>query len=254
MRPASSFLVRGFAVLALLAPLAVACAQSATTPDDGETTEPPLDADVPALETGTQPDDSGLPSQDAGIKVDAGRDQSAPVDTGIADAGMDAPACGKVVLNEVMSQGATASDEFVEMFNPNACTVALNGYKLNYSSSTGSPPTAIQTFTAAHSIPAGGYLVIVGSAFAGDAGVTAIRTSIGLAAAAGRVGLVDPTSKVVDAVSYGTVSGPTTYVETAAAPSPPAGKSIGRKPNGTDTDNNAMDLQVLTSPSPGSAN
>jgi hypothetical protein len=257
MRPAPSILLRRFWPFALAAPLAMACAQSAVTGDDGEVAEPPLDADVPLLETGAQTnDDSGpAPQVDAGTDAkDAGRDVVAPVDTGIADAGIDAPACGKIVINELMSQGASASDEFVELYNPNACTVALNGYKLNYSSAAGSTPSAILSFTAAHSIPAGGYLVLVGSGFAGDAGVTAIQTSVGLAAASGRVGLVDPTSKVVDAVSYGAITGPTTYVETAAAPSPPTGKSIGRKPNGTDTDNNAADLQILTAPTPGLAN
>jgi len=76
------------------------------------------------------------------------------------------------------------------------------------------------------------------------------------AATAGGLGLRDASGTLVDSVGYGTATN--AFVEGSAAPAPPAaaapGKSAGRKPDGHDTDDNAADFSVLTSPTPGASN
>ncbi|MBL8613416.1 MAG: lamin tail domain-containing protein [Myxococcales bacterium] len=227
-----------------------ACAQGGSSADE-IFTEAPLDASV-------------MPDEDAGklptsSTEDAGKDSGAPKDAGSEAAPVDAGCTGKIVINELKNDGATGSDEYVELYNPTSCNVALNGFKLNYSSSAGSAPSTLMTFTASHSIKAGGYFVAAGSTFTGPKDAT--WASGGLAAGGGRVGVVDAADKLVDSVAYGTLTGNTTYIEgpmpvqlSHGAPAPASNKTIGRKPDGKDTDNNSVDFALLTAPTPGAAN
>jgi hypothetical protein len=158
------------------------------------------------------------------------------------------PGCtGAIVINELQTDGV---DEFVELYNPNSCAVPLSGWEIKYESAGGGAGPAGYKFVAGDSIPALGYFLVASSAFSGKKDATLIS---GFAAAAGQVGLVDDKSAIIDGVAYGTVTGGS-YREKQSAAAPPTNKSIGRSPNGTDTDNNSADFKVLTSPSPGAAN
>jgi hypothetical protein len=161
------------------------------------------------------------------------------------------PGCtGTIVINELKADGVSASDEFVELYNPNGCAVPLSGWALKYESFSGGTSSAGYVFVAGDSIPAQGYFLIASSTFSGKKDATLIS---GFAADKGQVGLIDDKKATVDGVAYGAVTGGS-YGEKQSAPMPPSGKSIGRSPNGTDTDNNSADFKVLTSPSPGAAN
>ena len=74
-----------------------------------------------------------------------------------------------------------------------------------------------------------------------------------MAAASGQVGLLDDTGTLVDSVAYGTVTGGS-YKEGTAAVGPASGGSIGRSPNGADSNNNKTDFKAYGTPSPGIAN
>jgi hypothetical protein len=195
---------------------------------------------------------------EAGLLLDSGgRDVNVPP-TGDSSPGDGATGndsggtgcTGAVVINELKTDGATASDEFVELYNPNSCAVPLSGWALKYESSSGAAGGAGYVFVAGDSIPAKGYFLIAASTFTGKKDATLVN---GFAAGAGQVGLVDDKSATVDGVAYGTVTGGS-YGEKQSATAPPSNKSIGRSPNGTDTNSNSADFKVLTSPSPGAAN
>lgn len=230
-----------------------ACAQGGTS-DIDPITDAPLDASVnPDEDSGKLPNSS---TEDGG--KDAGTKDSA-TDAPVTQS--DSGACNvtNLVVNEVKSDGASGSDEFVEFYNPGNCVLQLNGLKLNYSSSTGSTPTTLISFTTAHSIKANGFFVAAGGAFTGTKDVT--WSSGGLAAGGGRVAIVDAADKVIDSVGYGSLTNSTIYIEgpppaklTDAAPAPPTNKSVGRKPDGKDTNLNSADFVVTTSPTPGAAN
>ena len=100
----------------------------------------------------------------------------------------------------------------------------------------------LATLPAGTAIPARGYLLAAGSAYAGQ--TPADLTYFGaLAAAGGGVALVKPGGlDRVDSVGWGTATN--AFVEGAAAPAPSAaaGESIQRTPEGRDTGDNSSDF------------
>jgi hypothetical protein len=194
---------------------------------------------------------------EAGLLLDSGRDvnvlptgDSSPVDGATGNDSGGTGCTGAIVINELKTGGATdLTDEFVELYNPNSCAVPLSGWALKYEAASGAAGGAGYVFVAGDSIPAQGYFLLGSSTFSGKTDATLIN---GLAAA-GQVGLIDDKKAIIDGVAYGTVTGGT-YGEKQSAAAPAAGKSIGRSPNGKDTDSNSADFKVLTSPSPGAAN
>ncbi len=244
VRAASSALVLSLVALA-------ACATGVVDPDGPSFVAPPGDA-APAPEAKTQGEGEGL--HDAAPASDAGRasDAAANADAAPAfakDAGVDAPvslaACTSLFINEVQVAGGTASDEFVELYNPGAaCT--FGGWKLVYRASTGTSDGVM--FQGNLTLAAAGFAVLGGTGFGGPKAGT---LSGGLAAAGGQLQLRDGADVARDSLGYGNASG--AFVRGAAAPVPPAGSSIARTPDGASTGDNAADFAIAT-PTPGATN
>ncbi|HEY1584182.1 MAG TPA: lamin tail domain-containing protein [Polyangia bacterium] len=182
---------------------------------------------------------------------------AAPDDLAAADLANDggAPAltCGAglhVVVNEVqVGSAASASDEFIELYNPCAVAVELAGSTLVYRAAGGVTDVIIISLT--KPIAAGGYYLVTGPVF-GDLGAPDQSYGSGhLAAVGGGVGLRDGAQLLVDSVGYGTATN--AFIEGAVAPSPPNGQSLARKPNGADTNHNEVDF-VASTPTPRAAN
>jgi hypothetical protein len=192
---------------------------------------------------------------DAGPVADAGKDVTKPRsegDGGSSSGGTDSggPSCtGKVVVNELMTAGASAADEFVEIYNTATCAISLVGWKISYRASSGNLSVGgLSTFPAGSQIPAKSLLVIAGSAFTGKSDGTLTGA---MAADRGQVAVLDDKGKVIDGVAYGTQimtdAGAGTYAEGTPAQAPLANASIARKSDGEDTDDNSADF-VRTSP------
>ena len=192
---------------------------------------------------------------DAGNVADAGKDAKVTQvsDSGGSDAPRDTgggPSCtGKVVINELMTAGASAADEFVEIYNTATCAISLQGWKLSYRASSGNLSVGgLHTFVAGTQIPAQGFLVIGGSAFTGKKEATLTGA---MAADRGQVALLDDKGAVIDGVAYGTQimtdAGAGTYAEKTPCQAPLANASISRKSDGEDTDDNSADF-VRTDP------
>jgi hypothetical protein len=154
------------------------------------------------------------------------------------------------VINEVSTDGASGSDEFVELYNKGTCAAALSGWTLKYSSSSGATTPTYWTGGASDSLPAGGYWVLGGASFTGTKNGT---LSQGLAATAGGVGIFELGGVKSDSVAYGSVSAAHPFKEGTAAAAPPSNQSLERTPNGSDTDDNSVDFQT-SARSPGAAN
>ena len=165
-------------------------------------------------------------------------------------------------VNEVQVAAITDGGgnwEYIEIYNPCNHPIDLMGWKLGYRgaanvSGVNMPDnTTLVTFPKVN-INAFGYLLLGGSAYPG---LVDGKLSSGVGAN-GAVGLRDGNNALVDSVGWGTVARASAFVETAAAPAPPRrpppGASIGRLPNGTDTDDNSKDFQLTAGPTPRTAN
>lgn len=222
----------GFAVL-----VATGCAVGIV----GDPVDTESDGSVPTPDgssTATTPTPDGS-SPDASVK-------DAPVGTDVVvpptDSGGDTGACnGKLVINEVQTEGTVADHEFVEIYNTGTCDVSLEGWSLKYSASTGSTPSKFFEGLISHKVLAKGYFVVACSPFPGAKNAT--YTGGQLSADNGQVGLFDKLDRQVDAVGYGTIA-MKRLTEGNPAPTPGGpGKSVQRIPNGNDTDNNQADFR-----------
>ena len=157
-----------------------------------------------------------------------------------------------LVVSEIQTGGASASDEFVEIANQGAATVDLAGLEVVYATSSGSTVTRKVTWTASTMLLPGRRVLIANAAglYAPGADLT---YSSGFAATGGAIALRVVGGHVVDSVGWGDAS--SGFVEGAAAPAPPAGSSLERLPggaagNGIDTNANLADWTVQAVPSP----
>ena len=187
-------------------------------------------------------------------------DPSSSGGSGTAPAGTDPdtprPPALKLVINEVDYDQAGADDaEFVEIVNPNSDAVELDDYRIELVN--GSNGRRYGSYAPAGRLDAGGYLVIGDRAVidalpAGTAAVT--LKSGGLQNGPDAVRIVEAaTGRVLDALHYEEAIPDTG--EGTPAPEDATGSptSIGRCPDGFDSDDNGADFAPMT-PTPGAAN
>lgn len=213
----------------------------------------------PLSPTGSEPTDidAGMDIDaggeiDAGMSVDAGsmETDAGEIDAGEVDAGEITSSCraSDLIINEVQTAGASASDEFVEIWNPCNDVVDLRGVHLVYQSAhySGSGDSAtLASFSGV--LGAHEYLVVGGESFSG---ASSYSFSTGLSQTGGAVGLRDSSGSRVDSVGWGSASN--ALVEGSPAEAPADDMSIGRV-DGYDSNDNSSDL-FATYPTPGAQN
>ncbi|HEU4919622.1 MAG TPA: lamin tail domain-containing protein, partial [Candidatus Limnocylindrales bacterium] len=157
-----------------------------------------------------------------------------------------------LLVSEIVTGGASASDEFAELTNAGATAIDLTGHELVYVASSGSTVTRKAAWASATILGPGAHLLVanVSGAFAAVADAT---YSGGFAASGGALVLRPIGGEPIDAVGWGDATN--VFVEGSAAAPPPAGSSIERLPggsagNGTDTNDNQADFAVQAVPSP----
>jgi lamin tail-like protein/collagen triple helix repeat protein len=194
---------------------------------------------------------AGLPCGPAGGTVKLDYDAAGHVGITCAVTGPP-PTTSVVRVNEVQTGGtASAADEFVELVNAGTAAVDLSGWKLVYRSSAGTSDVSLATIPDGTTLAAGAFYLLGGSGYAGSLAADQ-AFSTGLASTGGAVGVRDGAGAIVDAAAWGTATN--ALVEGAAAAAPAAGSSIGRHPDGHDTNDNAADLTVSTTPTPRASN
>ena len=177
---------------------------------------------------------------------------SATLPAGLAAAGPAWPPSGALVLAEVVTGGASASDEYVEIANAGATAADLGGCELVYVTATGATTTRKAIFASPLPLVPGQHLLVANAA--GIYGPLADATYAGgLAADGGALALRRVDGTVIDAVGWGTATN--SYVEGTVAPAPPAKSSLERLPGGPagntqDTNDNRADWFVQPNPIP----
>lgn len=161
---------------------------------------------------------------------------------------------GHLVVSEVITGGASASDEFIELYNPTIDALPLEGLELVYVTATGTTITRKASWAVGAEVVAPGAHLLV----ANEAGIFALLADVtyanGLSATGGSVALrVQGAASAIDAVGWGTAA--SSWLETRPAPAPAAGSSLERLPGGSagstlDTDDNLVDFTVQPLPDP----
>ena len=171
----------------------------------------------------------------------------------------EAPPVGaaRLTVNE-FSTGVTGAlgNEFVEIANSGEAAADVGGFKLIYRSASGTSDVTLATIPAGTAIPAGGFYLFSGNAYAGSHAADQ-GFSLGLSSTAGGIGLRDITGALVDSVGYGdgTANALVEGSPTAAPPITDApGSSAGRNGASGDTNSNAADFSVTAAPTPGASN
>ena len=178
----------------------------------------------------------------------------APIATLQAARGVGPASVDHLVISEVVTGGASASDELIELHNPTAAPLPLEGLEVIYVTSTGATITRRATWAlGAPSVPAGGH-VMIANASGIYATIADATYASGMAATGGSVAVrILGASSAIDAVGWGTAS--STWLEGTPATAPPAGASIERLPGGAigsgqDTDANLVDFVERLVPDP----
>lgn len=162
-------------------------------------------------------------------------------------------AASSVVINEIQTTGAQDSDdEFIELWNGSDAPIALDDWSLQYKTATGATINK-RNFEKGSTIPAQGYYLIATKVYTGSTSADLVQSSVSLAKSGGNLYLVRNqevvTSKddpdIVDRVAWGTGDS----AEGSSATVPDAGQSITRD-DGADTNNNAKDFSIQTTPTP----
>ena len=178
----------------------------------------------------------------------------APVATIEIVRGVDLAAADHLVVSEVVTGGASASDELIELHNPTAAALPLEGLEVIYVTATGATITRRAAWPlGAPGVPPGGHVLI-----ANESGIYAsiadATYASGMAATGGSVAIrILGATTAIDAVGWGTAA--STWLEGLPAVAPVAGASIERLPGGAlgsgqDTDDNLVDFVERLVPEP----
>ena len=145
--------------------------------------------------------------------------------------GVGLAAATHLVVSEVVTGGAIASDELIELHNPTTSALPLEGLEVIYVTSSGATISRRAAWeVGAPSVPAGGH-VLVANASGIYAPIADATYAVGMAATGGSVAIrILGASTAVDAVGWGTTT--STWREGSPAAAPAAGASIERLPGG----------------------
>jgi len=177
-----------------------------------------------------------------------------PEDLGLASGSALGEPGGHLVISELLTGASSASDELIEIYNPTAATLPLEGLELVYVTASGATITRKAAWAlGAAGVPPGAHVLVAneGGAYAPVADVTYAG---GLAAAGGSVALrIQGASSALDTLGWGTAT--SSWLEGTPAVAPPSGSSLERLPGGAggsaqDTDDNLVDFVARTTPDP----
>ena len=160
------------------------------------------------------------------------------------------PVSTGLLIAEVVTGGASASDEYVELTNASSQTLDLDGLEVAYVTSSGATVTRKASWTSTLPVGPGRHVLLANSA-GSFAPIADAVYSGGLAATGGAVVLRPIGGSPIDAVAWGDAAN--AFVEGAAGIAPAAGSSLERLPGGSggnviDTNDNSQDLVLDAAP------
>jgi hypothetical protein len=161
---------------------------------------------------------------------------------------------GHLVISEVLTGGVSASDEFIELYNPQPEPMPLEGLEVVYVTASGGTITRKAAWSAGSAPMAGGGHVLIANSAGVFASMADQTYTSGLAATGGSVALrIQGATAAIDAVGWGNAT--STWIEGAPGLAVAAGHSIERLPGGSegsgqDTEDNSVDFVDRAAPDP----
>jgi hypothetical protein len=160
------------------------------------------------------------------------------------------PPSSGLLVAEIVTGGASASDEYIELTNASGASMDLAGLEVAYVTSSGATVTKKAGWTTTTIVQPGRHVLLANSVGV-HAAAADVQYTGGLAATGGAIVLRPTGGTAIDAIGWGDATN--TFVEGAAAPAPAAGSSIERRPGGAggnvqDSNDNLVDLVVNGSP------
>lgn len=159
-----------------------------------------------------------------------------------------------LLVSEVMTGGASAWDEFIELYNPGLAALPLEGLEVVYATASGLSVSRRAAWPAGSSGIGAGRHVLIANEAGIYAGVADVLYASGMAETGGSVALrIQGAAIALDAVGWGTAS--SGWMEGSAAAPPAPGESIERLPGGglgstQDSGDNLADFVVRQVPDP----
>lgn len=162
-----------------------------------------------------------------------------------------ASASAQVLISKIQTSGASATDEFVELYNNSSSSAPLAGLTLKKQTSGGTIQMLISSFPASAVINPFSYFLIAHTNYQPINGITSdfTYTNSSNSLADNNVALlVGPNGEILDSVFWGTI----TSTNGSPAPNPDKFQALVRLPNdasgnGVDTDNNSADFIIAPS-------
>lgn len=160
------------------------------------------------------------------------------------------PAAAQVSINELYYDhpGTDTGFEFIELINMSPVPLSLYRFRIEFHNGAGAGWSGIWSGSTSDTIPANGLFVV------GETDVNPRPDAVVTLALQNGPDAIRLVSEEVqlDLVGYGALDDPS-YYETSPAPDVTAGFSLGRSPDGGDSDDNLRDFAVLR-PSPSAFN
>lgn len=154
-----------------------------------------------------------------------------------------------IIINEVQISGENSNDEFIELFNPADTSIDLKGYKLAKKTKTGSTESVLVSAAKfSGTIQARGYFLIAHPNYKDEISADlAYSSSTYSVSKDNTIFLYNKDGVLLDEIGFGEVNNANS--ENSPAPNSDANQSIERT-SFIDTDNNASDFSINTSPTP----
>ncbi len=152
-----------------------------------------------------------------------------------------------VVISQIQIGGSSATDEFIELYNPTESTVSLAGWRLTRKTSSGSQTNLVANISG--QVSPHGFFLIAHPDYDGLVASDIVYSATSSSVAANNTVLLykDAGVNLVDKVGFGTA----TDNEGSSFPtSPAANQSLHRKNDADDLDNNTNDFEILTVSNP----
>ena len=150
-----------------------------------------------------------------------------------------APTANHILISEVQIKGATASQDFIELYNPTSAQVDISGWKLRKRISTGAESSLI-VIPSLTKITSRGYVLWANTLNGYSATVGADLTNSATLADNNSIALINASDTIIDQLSWG--NGINQFKEGLGYPdNPGASQSLERKA-GIDTDRNETDF------------